>query len=215
MLLQIKRIVWKDLKLEIRNLSELGSAVIFSVAASSLLGFALSRIPIESSLFLLGTGLMLIALFLATFTSAMTVVKEDDLGTLDGIKLSPIKSLIFFFGKLILNLILMEVLISTSFVITLLFSGGLLEDPFYIYLLAISSSMYLSVISALSSTISVFLRARGVLMPTIILVLSLPVIQETLYFLSTEEYSGVIMIVLSSFLFFTIASWLARYLLEV
>ncbi len=214
MLLQVKRILWKDLKLEARNLPELGGAAIFSVASSSLLGFSLSRLPVEDPLPLAGTGLMLIALFLSVFTSVMTVVREEDLGTLDGIRMSPVEPVTFFLAKLLLTFILLETLITLSFLTTVGLSGWT-EGAIYLYSLVASSGVYLASISALSSAISVYLRARGVLLPTMILVLSLPIIQETLSFLTSGDYSRTVILATSGLLFSLIASWLAGYILEV
>lgn len=215
MLLQIRRIIWKDLKLEARNLPELGSAVVFSVAASSLIGFAVSRLPSEDPLTLMGTGLTLVALFLAVFTSVMGVVKEDDLGTLDGVRMSPVEPVTFFISKLILNIATLEALLSISTLTAIFLSGWAISDPSFLIVLMLSSGIYLAAISALSSAIAVFLQARGVLMPTMILVLSLPVVQETLTFLSMRDYLDVAMLALSGLAFSLISSWLASYVLEV
>ena len=214
MLLQVRRILWKDLKLEARNLPELGGAAIFSVASSSLLGFSLSRLPVRDPLPLAGTGLVLIALFLSVFTSVMTVVREEDLGTLDGVRMSPIEPVTFFLAKLLLTFFLLEILITLSFLTTVGLSGWT-EGAIYLYSLVASSGVYLASISALSSAISVYLRARGVLLPTMILVLSLPIIQETLSFLTSWDYSRAVILALSGLLFSLIASWLAGYILEV
>ncbi len=214
MLLQVRRILWKDLKLEARNLPELGGAAIFSVASSSLLGFSLSRLPVRDPLPLAGTGLVLIALFLSVFTSVMTVVREEDLGTLDGVRMSPVEPVTFFLAKLLLTFFLLEILITLSFLTTVGLSGWT-EGAIYLYSLVASSGVYLASISALSSAISVYLRARGVLLPTMILVLSLPIIQETLSFLTSWDYSRAVILALSGLLFSLIASWLAGYILEV
>lgn len=214
MLLQIRRMLWKDAKLEMRNIPELGSAIIFSIASSSLLGFSLDRLSLRDPLPLAGTGLTLIALFLAVFTSVMTVVREEDLGTLDGIRMSPVDPLIFFLSKLILSIALLESLLFISFITTLALSGWR-QGALFLFALISSSGLYLASISSLASALSVYLRARGVLLPTMILVLSLPVIQETLSFLSTEDLSGAFVLILSGLLFSLISSWLASYVLEV
>ncbi len=214
MSLQVRRIIWKDIKLEVRNLPEMGGAVIFAVASSSLLGFSLSRLPVRDPLPMAGTGLMLIALFLSVFTSVMTVVREEDLGTLDGVRMSPVDPVTFFSAKLLMSLSLLEVLLLVSFITTVALSGWVEGAPYLLALLS-SSGIYLASISSLSSAISVYLRARGVLLPTMILVLSLPVIQEALSFLSSPDYSGALILALSGVAFSLLASWLAGYVLEV
>lgn len=214
MLLQVRRMLWKDVKLEMRSIPELGSAIIFSIASSSLLSFSLDRLTLRDPLPLAGTGLTLIALFLAVFTSVMTVVREEDLGTLDGIRMSPVDPLILFLSKLILSIVLLETLLLISFITTLALSGWR-QGALHLFFLISSSGIYLASISALASALSVYLRARGVLLPTMILVLSLPFIQETLSFLSSEDFSGAFVLILSGLIFSLISSWLAGYVLEV
>lgn len=214
MLLQIVRIIWKDLKLEARNLPEIGGAAVFSVASSCLLGFAINMVPEEEVVPLISVGLLLLALFLAVFTALMTVVREHDLGTLDGIRVSPVKPVHLFLAKTIVNFILMEGLLSLSLVSTFLLSGGQLI-LFDLYALIMTAGIYLSAVSSFASSISVFIRARGVLLPTMILVLSLPILERVLSFMGSSDPLGIWMLALSGFMFALMGSWLIGYVLEV
>ncbi len=212
MSLKVRRIIWKDLLVEVRNLPELGSAVVFSVASSSLLGFSVSRLSVDP-LLILTVGLIMVELFLAVFTSLMGVVKEEETGTLDGLRSSPVDPSTVFLAKLAVNIILLETLTSISLVATLLFSGTV-EGYHKLVLMILSLGIYLAAISSFSSALSIYLQARGVLLPTMILVLSLPAIQEALAFMLREEPLSPLLLSLSGLAFTGIASWLSVYVLD-
>ncbi len=212
---QVRTILWKDLRLEARNLPELGGAVVFSVASSSVLGFAVNRLSPEDPLPLIGAGIALIAVFLAVFTSIMTIVREEDLGTLDGVRLTPVRPTTFFAAKLLLSVTLMEGLIGISLAAVAVLSGEAIGDLPYLFSMSAAAGLYLSAVSALSSAMAVYLRARGILLPTMILVLSLPAVQEILAFLSVGGRSGIVALALTGAFFSLLASALAGYVLEV
>ncbi len=212
MSLRVRRIIWKDLLVEVRNIPELGSAVVFSTASSSLLGFSVSRLSLEPTL-LLTVGLIMVELFLAVFTSLMGVVKEEETGTLDGLRSSPIDPSTVFLAKLTVNVILLETLTSISLMTTLLFSGAV-KGYCRIIPMILSLGIYLAAISSFSSALSIYLQARGILLPTMILVLSLPAIQEALTFMLREEPLGPLVLSLSGLAFTGIASWLSSYVLD-
>ncbi len=212
MSLKVKRMLWKDLVIEVRNLPEIGSALVFSVASSTVLGFSASRLSSDPFI-VLTVGLIMIELFLAVFTSIMSVIKEEELGTLDGLRSSPVEPHILFLVKLIVNLVLLESLTIVALITTLILSGATSEFVI-ICTLVLPLGIYLAAVSSFSSAISIYLQTRGILLPTMILVLSLPAIQEALVLASRRDLITFVTISLSGLAFTILVSWLSTYVLE-
>jgi len=217
MLLRIKKMVWKDLILEVRSFSELGAAIVFAVSSSSIIGFVANRYLAEvRGMLLIGAGLILVEIFLAVFTASMGFVREADKETLDGLRSSPVEPIAIFTAKLIFTLIILEALSMIAGLAAIFFGGNAAREASLLLPLLLATGIYLSSVSAFASAISIYVEARGILLPTLILVLSIPLIQNLATLLENPLNPWGILLLTASGLGFTlIASWLSRYILEV
>lgn len=218
LLLQVKRMLWKDLLLETRRVPEFGAALVFAVSAASLIGFAANRFAPSglTGTLIAGLGLVLVEVFLAVFTAIMGFVREADKGTLEGVRSSPVEPVVVFLAKLVFTLVLLETLVAVSTGAAIFFGGTALREAYMLFPLLASAGIYLASVSAFASALSVYIEARGVLLPTLILVLSAPLIQDVIILVEGGFYgSGSWMLAFSGLGFMIVASWLSRYILEV
>lgn len=212
---QVKAMVWKDLMVEVRRPVGLGASLVFALSASVLVGFAASRHAVNGELIAV-TGLVLTQAFIAVFTATMSFVQEHDRGTLNGIRLSPVEPVVAFVSKLLFTLVLLEVLTVVTVSLASLFSGFVLGPLQRMYYLLLTAGIYFSSVSAFASVLSVYVEARGVLLPTIVLALSLPMIQSVVALAEGPGGSkSVASLALSGLGFATVVSWLSKYALEV
>jgi ABC-type transport system involved in cytochrome c biogenesis permease component len=117
------------------------------------------------------------------FASWKSFIKELEKGTLYSLLLTPISPASHFFSKLLLSVLLIETMSIISF-FSVFFSGGLIKPSIYIVMGILAMGLYLSAVSSFSSVVGVYVESRGLLVPLVILVLSLP---ATLYFVSSIE----------------------------
>ena len=214
-LYQVKHMLWKDLILEVRRPSELGAALVFALSSAALVGYVASRVLAYSEVAII-VGLALVEVFLAIFTALMSFVRESDRGTIDGIRLSPVEPVVIYISKLAFTLMLLELLTLAFIGAALFFAGGLVvENLGLLIAIALASGLYLSSVSAFASAISIYIEARGIMLPTIILVLSLPMLQNMITVEIEASTRMITLLLLSGTAFMMITSWLSRYLIEV
>jgi|GEM_PF-2502518 ABC-type transport system involved in cytochrome c biogenesis permease component len=193
---EIKILFLKDLKIEYRNKLEIGILSIFSIATGAIIGFVSRNTLINQMKLVIGM-IILTQLFLSVFASWKSFIKELEKGTLYSLLLSPISPASLFFSKLLLSVLLIETMSIISLFFSVFFSGGLIKPSIYIVVGILAMGLYLSAVSSFSSVVGVYVESRGLLVPLVILVLSLP---ATLYFVSSiENMTGLIILVLLSF----------------
>lgn len=218
MLKSMAALIVKDFTIDMRKRVELGSSLVFSVAAGVLAAYIMGGVAGASpSAIALSTSLVL--LFLSVYTSLSGFVREAEKGTLDGLRLAPLSPEILYLAKLVYSYtILVGNTLAYSFTLAL-FGGAYEAVSPYAILAILLASLYFASLSSFTSAILVFSEARGVLMPVMILVLSLPYIQvvgPTLVWIYTglTPLHGLVTLVLTATAFLIIVLWLIRYILE-
>jgi ABC-type transport system involved in cytochrome c biogenesis permease component len=214
----IVALVAKDFTVDMRRRIESGSTLIFAVAAGVLVAYLMGGVAGITPA-AMAVSVSLVLLFLAVYGSLAGFVREAEKGTLDGLRLAPIGPEALYVAKLIYSYILLAVnAVAYSFTVAL-FGGAWEAVSPYALAATLLASLYLASLSSFTSAILVFSEARGVLMPVMILVLSLPYIQLAGPIL-VGIYSGrtlisnLLLLALGDAGFLIIVLWLSRFILE-
>jgi len=176
-LTQILAIISKDVKIDIRRKTELGSTAVFSMAAGIASAYIASR---GGRLEFLGEilGLILVMVFISVFASLSSFIRESEQGTLEGLRSAPIGAETLFVAKFLYTLALIVGQLFIYIATFVFFSQSFIIANVNILFLLISSSLYFAASSSFSSALLVYSEAKGVLLPVTTLVLVLPFIQN-------------------------------------
>ncbi|MEM0340103.1 MAG: ABC transporter permease [Acidilobaceae archaeon] len=210
-------LLWKDLLIESRRPLEFVSAIVFAISAASFSGYVASRYAIDDYTLqaIIGSSLILIQLFLAVFTAIMGFVREADRGTLYGLKALPIGSETMFFSKLLFTLILLETFSFIALTSSTFFSGAGLNIFLSMFFIIAVSAIYFSAVAAFSSALAVYIEARSLLIPTIVLALSAPYAQNVISnMMMYTSLGSIALLTLSGVLLAILATWLSQFVFE-
>ncbi len=172
-------LVKKDFVLEMRRKTEVLVSIVFSIAAGVLTARFLAGIIISGTTTGIALGTMMLMVFLSVFASLSSFLRESEEGTLNLIKLSPVGGEVVFLSKLIYSFILIFMEVIVYFLSVYFFSGGKISFGIEILSVIVPATIYFASVSSLASAITVASEARGVLLPSIILVFVLPFIHAT------------------------------------
>lgn len=212
---QARAILWRDLLMELRSPYELGAASAFALLTGALAGYAASRYALDpgEQALTLAPALVIALIFLGVFTATTSFVREADKGTLDGLRAQPIPPSVIFASKLVFSLILLEIL-GAILVLSAWFFGSIPSSN-GLWLLAVSAAtgLYMAAVASLASAIAVYVEARGILMPAIIIALSAPLVQMATSIAIGGNYSDIAILLLSGIGFTGLVMLLADYVL--
>lgn len=210
-------LIWKDLMVETRRPLEFLSASIFAITSASFGGYVASKYAVNEYMLqvIVGSAIILIQLFLAIFTAVMSFVREADRGTLHALRSSPISSESIFMAKLLFALMLMEALSLLALGSSAFFSGGGWKLLSSVALTILISGVYFSAVAAFASALAVYIEARTLIIPTIILALSAPYAQNAVTLLVTfKGLESLVLLSLSGLLIALIVTWLSQFIFE-
>jgi heme exporter protein B len=209
-------LLWKDFTVEARRALELVTTLLFSLIVASFVGFSVSKFSPDRFVGLVigGTGIVLTQAFIAIFVAIMSFVREADRGTLTGLKLAPVTPVTLYVSKLIFTLILVEVFTVIAYGALIYFGGYTLEPMRGSLAILLASGLYLSVVSAFTSALSIHLEAKLALIPTLVLALSAPLMQSTVTLIVMQNVKLAGLLTISSLVFAMITTWLSEYILE-
>jgi heme exporter protein B len=209
-------LLWKDFTVEARRALELVTTLLFSLIVASFVGFSVSKFSPDRFMGLVigGTGIVLTQAFIAIFVAIMSFVREADRGTLTGLKLAPVTPVTLYVSKLIFTLILVEVFTVIAYGALIYFGGYTLEPMRGSLAILLASGLYLSVVSAFTSALSIHLEAKLALIPTLVLALSAPLMLSTVTLIVMQNVKLAGLLTISSLVFAMITTWLSEYILE-
>jgi len=174
---QMRALLLKDLRLELRTRETLVAMVLFSVLAIFLLQFAFQRS--ESDLTRFAGGLLWVVL---AFTSVLGVgrsyVAERDQGVLDGLLVSPVSRLVLISAKAIaifLYLVAVEVVV-VPLVGIFFVKGPYFSELGWILLVCLLADIAIGILGSLTAALALHGRARELLLPVIFLPSLVPVV---------------------------------------
>lgn len=209
-------LLWKDFTVEARRALELITTLLFSLIVAGFVGFSVGKFSPDSFIGLVigGTGIVLTQAFIAIFVAIMSFVREADRGTLTGLKLASVTPITLYVSKLIFTLILVEIFTVIAYGALTYFGGYTLEPIRGSLAILLASGLYLSVVSAFTSALSIHLEAKLALIPTLILALSAPLMQSTVILIVMQNVKLAGLLTISSLVFAMITTWLSEYILE-
>lgn len=209
-------LLWKDFTVEARRALELVTTLLFSLIVASFVGFSVAKFSPDRFMGLVigGTGIVLTQAFIAIFVAIMSFVREADRGTLTGLKLAPVTPVTLYVSKLIFTLILVEVFTVIAYGALIYFGGYTLEPMRGSLAILLASGLYLSVVSAFTSALSIHLEAKLALIPTLVLALGAPLMQSTVTLIVMQNVKLAGLLTISSLVFAMITTWLSEYILE-
>lgn len=174
---QMRALLLKDLRLELRTRDTLVAMVLFSVLAMLVLQFAFQRV--EDNLTLFAGGLMWVVLSLTAILGVgRSYVAERDQGVLDGLLMAPVSRLVLMTSKaisIVIYLLALEVIV-VPLVGIFFVKGPYFGDLGWIALVCLLANVGIGVLGSLMAALALHGRARELLFPIIFLPSLLPVV---------------------------------------
>ncbi|MDY6931707.1 MAG: heme exporter protein CcmB [Halobacteriota archaeon] len=176
----ILAIAKKDLRMEFRAKHTINFMLLFSLLTIIVFSVALGPSNIVEEV---GSGLLwMIFLFTGMMGISRAFIREKELGTLDGIRLSPVDPESLLIGKILYNLLLMlfiEALIFPLFIIMLNYQ--VVGNPLSaFFVLTMGLFGFVIVCSALSALV-LNARTRELLLPVILFPIIFPIISISIH----------------------------------
>ncbi len=172
----ITTMVWKDVLSELRTKEMLTSMLVFSFMVVVLFNFAFP--PGSEFVDEAVPGLLwVVFIFAGLLGMNRAFVYEVDKGSLHGLMLCPVDRSSIFWGKLIVNLILMAIVetVTLGFFVVF-FNLDILSALLPLFLIVALSSYGLAVIGTLFSAMAVNTKSREVMLPILHFPVSVPII---------------------------------------
>ncbi len=198
-------ILQKDIKSEIRQVSDVLSVILFGIISIFIYSSAYNtinlgtRMPIE----IFVTQIWLIIFFTLIFVMIKLFVQEKEKGTLDGLLSSPVSKNILLTSKIVFCFVLLSfielILVLFSFFISIPSTQTLniVEFLYYIVLGIVLPTLDLSICGTLVSAISMYSKKKSFVLPLllfpIILPITSPIISLNIKLLGGELLSMVLM----------------------
>lgn len=173
----------KDIKIEFRTKNTLNLMLLFALITSMM--FSLT-IPVTVAEDVAPSLLWLVFLFVGMIGYARAFLREVELETLEGLKISPLSPSDILIGKMIYNLILMllmEVIILPIFIA--LFDLHI-ENPLLAFSSITLGNIGFVIVASSLSILVLKSRARELLLPVIMFPIIFPIISSTIYALSAS-----------------------------
>ncbi|MGD9696460.1 MAG: heme exporter protein CcmB [Thermoleophilia bacterium] len=174
---QLRALLLKDLRLELRTRDTAAAMVLFSVLVMTIFQFAFgTRLPDLTPL----TGGILWAVIALTAVLGVgrTWVPERDQRVLDGILVAPVPRQVLLLSKvgaIFAYLVAVEI-IAVPLVGLFFVRGQPLEDVALVALVCVLANLCIAILGSLLACLALFSRAREVLLPVLFLPSLLPVV---------------------------------------
>ncbi|NDJ87109.1 MAG: ABC transporter permease [Chloroflexi bacterium] len=167
-------IAWKDLRAEIRGREMVTSMMLFAAISVMIFSFALELDDQAQQETVSGVLWVTIA-YAGTLGLGRSLSAEKDKGSLDALLIAPISRSALFYGKMLGNLLFTTAVgILMMALLTILFNINLFLP--LLLLVVILGCLGFSATGTLVASMSVYARAREVLLPILLLPIVLPVI---------------------------------------
>lgn len=171
------KILEKDLRLELRSKFVLNSAILFALITTFLFS-AITREFSSEMLSFVSSGIFwLVVIFSSVLGTNQVFSREKDLGTLDGLLLSPISRTSILIGKILFNCILVTIV---ELAIIPLFVGMMNVypacGPANLVAIALIGGWCFSVISSAIAILMMYSKARELLLPVVLFPLLIPLL---------------------------------------
>lgn len=182
----------KDLKSELRTKHTINFMVLFSALSVIIFSRVLEDFKYTDAGQAIAPGLLwLVFLYTMLLGIGRAFIKEKELGTLEGLKLTPVAATEVLLGKIIYNLVLILIIQTIAFPLFVVFFDYPLEGSFSLAygLLTLSNLSFIVVGSSLSSLV-LNARARELLLPILILPVTFPLVVTSISALSKILLKG-------------------------
>lgn len=174
---QMKALLLKDLRLELRTKDTVVAMLLFAVLAMLVLQFAFQRV--ESDMTRFAGGLLWVVMSLTSVLGVgRSYVAEREQGVLDGLLVAPVSRLVMMVAKalaIVLYLSAVEVavvpLVGVFFV-----KGPYFSEIGWILLVCLLANVAIGVLGSLMAALALHGRARELLLPVIFLPSLIPVV---------------------------------------
>lgn len=173
-------IVKKDLKTEFRTKHTINSMLLFAGITLLVFSYIFQGVYLQS-LPEIGPGILwTIFIFTGLIGLSRAFVREKELGTLEGLKLSPVSPEEILVGKIIYNFILMLIVTVIVFPLFIVFLNFPVEGSIALalFLMALGNLGFVIVGSAISMVV-MNARARELLLPIVLLPVLFPLIMAS------------------------------------
>ncbi len=181
---KVFEIAKKDLKIEFRSKGTINFMILFSLIVSFMFSIAIPKNVVNDVALPL---LLLVFIFVGVLGYSRAFLKEAEMETLDGLKVSPISPSTILVGKIIYNCILI-ILIEIT-ILPIFFALFNLKINFILLFasITIGNLAFVTVISSLSVLV-IKSRARELLMPIIAFPISFPVISSMIVVMNSLTF---------------------------
>ena len=170
----IAALVWKDLAGEWRSREMLSAMLVFALLVILIFNFALELDTAARASVTAGV-LWATFVFAGTLGLNRSMALEKDRGCLDGLLLAPVDRSAIYFGKAIVNLVVMWVTAAIVLPVFSLLYNVNLFNPGLLLVIVLGTVGYVAV-GTLLSAMSVQTRTRDVLLPILLFPVALPVL---------------------------------------
>jgi heme exporter protein B len=170
----IGALVWKDLAAEWRSREMLSAMLVFALLVILIFNFALELDAATRGSVTAGV-LWATFVFAGTLGLNRSMAVEKDRGCLDGLLLAPVDRSAIYFGKAIVNLVVMWVTAAIVLPVFSLLYNVNLFNPGLLLVILLGTVGYVAV-GTLLAAMSVQTRTRDVLLPILLFPVALPVL---------------------------------------
>lgn len=212
---QLWLIVWKDYLVDARSKSMLAFQALFALSSSIFTGYYASR-SVEP-LVALGSGMIIVPLFLAIFSAYSSMVREAERGTIEGLRLLPVGPGLVVSAKL-LYIYAMTMLHSEIYLLFSTVFSGYSPPLAWTEAWLAMFALYIAAASGFSSAIVAYTGGRALALAVLVIVLTLPMAQVAVPILSFVMAGGLLYpaqayaMMVMPLAFITIFLILARYI---
>ena len=216
----IMSVAKKDLRVEFRSKLTINFMFLFSLLTITIFSLALGFSKVVEDV---GAGLLwVILLFTGMMGVSRAFIREKELGTLEGIRLSPIDPESILIGKIVYNLVLMILVEIITFLLFIVMLNLHVENiPLAIFVLTLGILGFVVVCSMLSVLV-LNAKTRELLLPVILFPIAFPMISVSIHALrdvflgsGLSDISGEIIVLLAYIvIMFTVSLLTFGYALE-
>ena len=181
---QLKTILFKDIKSEIRQINDLFSIFLFDIISififSLAYNFSTQNQNMAVEIYVIENWLIIF--FTLIFIMSKLFVKEKDSGTLGGLLTAPVSGNVILLSKILYCFILLSLIEVIIFLFSVFISAPSLENfnstqlLIYIGLGVILPTIDLSICGSLVSAFSMYVKNKSFILPVLLFPLILPII---------------------------------------
>jgi len=173
----------KDIKIEFRTKNTLNLMLLFALITSMM--FSLT-IPVTFAEDVAPSLLWLVFLFVGMIGYARAFLREVELETLEGLKISPLSPSDILLGKMIYNLVLMLLMEAIILPVFIALFDLHVENPLLAFLSVTLGNVGFVIVASSLSILVLKSKARELLLPVIMFPIIFPIISSTIFALSAS-----------------------------